>query len=320
MREKASPTLNVRGCICTLCVSVGFFCFLTHLRIQLYFFRRSPMSERRKRNNAQVAAIFGIPEERLFAESPETKWRKAIYDQYPGVPDPYPPVWHQNDTELPQDEEWQDMLRNTAEALRRAADVCDRLSAQTGCTQRNELIVNKNTLLCGVHKAEDLVDRLTYKYPLGTPRNYQIAKSNPEIASRIPEILINAEDHVLIWTPRLPSKKRGVDSMVFKELQEMLWDTIFARFHKWHCDFIHMHKPDALTGVYDVDNYAYKPVIDALARALHTNDNLDRFSFSAYNYASKTIKNGTYIHIYNRDEKVQFFSNFEGMISTLNRG
>ena len=275
-------------------------------------------SEKKKARRKEIAALFGLDEDALSQEDPQSKLIASIYAQYPGVPEPYPLVWDRSDMNHPQNDEWHEMLQDTSEALRRAADICDQISAQTSRAQRNELIVNKNTLLCGIHKAEDLVEQLSFRYPLGNLRNYQIAKSNPEIASSVPEILINSDERILIWMPRLPSKSRGVDSMVFQELQEMIWDTDFAHFSKWHCDFIHVYHPDDASGTYDVDNYAYKPIIDALARALHANDNLDRFSCSMFNHESESIKNGTYIHVYKREEKVQFFDNFEELITTLN--
>ena len=96
----------------------------------------------------------------------------------------------------------------------------------------------------------------------------------------------------------------------------MLWDTDFAHFNKWHCDFIHVYHPDDANGIYDVDNYAYKPIIDAFVRALRSRDSLDHFSCGMYNFGSKNLKIGTYIHIYKRDEKVSLFRDFEELITT----
>lgn len=99
----------------------------------------------------------------------------------------------------------------------------------------------------------------------------------------------------------------------------MLWDTDFAHFKKWHCDFIHVYHPDDAGGVYDVDNYAYKPIIDAFTRAFRTGDRLEHCSFSMYNYSSENIKTGTYIYICNRDEKVAFFQDFEKLVRGKNQ-
>lgn len=280
----------------------------------------SELLERKRAFKEKMNSIFGVDPNGEPEENEYTRFIDSIYQQYPGVPDPYPLIWDRSDTNLPQNDEWNGMLRSTAEALRKAADVCDQLAAKTERTQRHLLIANKDTLLCAVHKAEDVVDQLGFKYPLDTLRNYKIAKANPEIAPRIPEILINNDERVLVWMPRIPSKRRGVDSMVFQELQEMLWDTQFAHFNKWHCDFIHVYSREDLEGIYDVDNYAYKPIIDAFVCALRTRDNFDHFSFSMYNYCSETLKKGCFIHVYKRDEKVAVFQKIEELMKGKNQG
>lgn len=108
--------------------------------------------------------------------------------------------------------------------------------------------------------------------------------------------------------------------MVFQELQEMLWDTQFAHFDKWHCDFIHVYSGEDFEGIYDVDNYAYKPIIDAFVGALRTRDNFDHFSFSMYNYRSETLKKGCFIHVYKRDEKVAVFQKIEELTKGKDQG
>ena len=71
-----------------------------------------------------------------------------------------------------------------------------------------------------------------------------------------------------------------------------------------------------MVGVKDVDNYASKPVIDALARAFCTNDAYDNFSYSMFNYPSKNIKIGCYVHVYKRAKKVELFHDFEELALT----
>lgn len=259
--------------------------------------------------------------ERVFGKAPSDPadmippYVKEIYQLYPDVPAPHPLKWDENDTTLPQDPQWQKTLQNTAAALRQAAEVCDQLSAKTERTTPKGLTQGKNALLCAVHYAEDLVAELSMHYPLPSASNYKIAKSNPDLASRIPVLRLNSEDSILIWMPRLPSKKRGTDSMVFQELREMLWENDFAHINKWHCDIIHIYRPNDLTGILDADNYFYKPVIDAIALALRSKDSRDHFSYSLYNFPHETIKPGCYIHVYKREEKVAIFRDFEGLIS-----
>ena len=238
-----------------------------------------------------------------------------IYQQYPGVPDPYPLAWDKSDRELPQDLAWQKMLKATATALCRGAEVCEHLSAKHGRTTCSGLVQDKNTLLCAIHKAEDLVSELTLNYPLPISGNYRVARENPDLAARIPALLHNDASRILIWMPTLPSKKRGSNSLIFSELQEMLQVNHFTHLDQWHCDFIHIYHPNNLAGILDVDNYSYKPVIDALTLALASQDSFDHFSFSAYNLPHLTLKPGCYIHICKREEKVPFFQFFEEMIS-----
>jgi hypothetical protein len=249
-----------------------------------------------------------------------TKNLEIIYQQYPGVPAPYPLTWDRNDTELPLDDEWQHMLQATATALHRAVDVCNQLADRSERTTRNGLIHNKNALLCAIHKAEDLVAKLSTLYPLPTLSNYRIARSNLDLAPRTPALLHNGAERILIWLPRLPSKKRGTNSLLFQELQELLAESDLPHLDKWHCDFIHIYHPNNLTGILDVDNYDYKPVIDALTLALTTQDSFDHFSLSMYNLPHTELNPGCYIHISKRNEKVGFFQDFIKFVQASQQG
>ena len=252
--------------------------------------------------------------------SEHVNYLETIYQQYPGIPDPYPLTWDRSDVELPHNEEWQKQLQVTAAALRRATEVCEQLAARSERTTRNGLIHDKNTLLCAVHKAEDLVAELTMHYPLPNPSNYKIARSNPDLAPRIPTLLHNSADRILIRMPRLPSKKRGTSSLVFQELRDLLQENNIPHLDKWHCDFVHVYHPDNLTGILDVDNYDYKPVIDTLTLALLTQDSIDHFSLSMYNLPHTELNPGCYIHISKRNEKVGFFQNFVLLVQRAQQG
>lgn len=272
----------------------------------------SSYAKRREENERELMEMFGITAADLANEHFE--YLNRIYQQYPGIPDPYVETWDRSDTELSQHIGWQKSLQNTATALRRAAEVCDQISLRSERTTRNDLMQNKKALLCAIHKAEDLVDELSMHYPLPEQSNYRIAKANPDLAPRTPTLLFNNADRILIWIPRIPSKKRGTHSMVFEELQELLWENRFAHMDKWHCDFVHVYHPDNLVGILDVDNYDYKPLIDALTLALATQDSYDHFSFGMFNFPHYSLKPGCYIHVCRREEKVGFFHD---LVSTI---
>ena len=232
--------------------------------------------------------------------------------QYPGVPDSYIRKWQENDGFLPTSSEWLERLISTDKAAQEVSSICRYLETKTDRMTVNRLSLEKAALLRALHKMEDLIEELDRSYPTGTGI-YELAKQDPSLTGRIPEILLNDGEQVLIWTPRLPAKSKWASSVGYKELQELLQKESphSPRFDQWHCDFIHVFRTSNLIGVRDVDNYATKPIIDALARAFRTNDAYDNFSYSMFNMPSETLKTGCYIHIYKRAQKVGFFQNFE---------
>ena len=232
--------------------------------------------------------------------------------QYPGVPDSYIRKWQENDGFLPTSSEWLERLISTDKAAQEVSSICRYLETKTDRMTVNRLSLEKAALLRALHKMEDLIEELERSYPTGTGI-YELAKQDPSLTGRIPEVLLNDSEQVLIWTPRLPAKNKWASSVGYRELQELLQkeSPLFPHFDQWHCDFIHVFRANNLVGVKDVDNYAYKPIIDTLTRAFRTNDAYDNFSYSMFNMPSETLKIGCYIHVYNRTKKVAFFRKFE---------
>ena len=234
--------------------------------------------------------------------------------QYPDVPANYQAVWQHSDDELRTCAEWSTILEATQISLQNAAQICHQLAMQSTRSQPSLLILQKNKLLSALHKVENLLTELGYRYPMPELTPYKLARKNPDIAPRIPQILHNSDKFLLLWVPSLPGKKRGTDSILFVELQEMLYLADLPRFQKWHTDFVHVYHPNDIAGVRDVDNYFYKPIIDAIARSLWSNDGYDNYSCAMYNLPSESLKPGCYIYICDRTEKVPFFDFFEDLI------
>ena len=232
--------------------------------------------------------------------------------QYPGVPDSYIRKWQRNDEFLPTSGEWLEQLISTDKAAQEVSSICRYFETKTDRMTVNRLRIEKAALLRALHKMEDLIEELDRSYPTGTGI-YDLAKQDPSLSGRIPEILLNDGNQVLIWTPRLPAKNKWASSVGYRELQELLQKESphFPHFDQWHADFFHVFHPRNLVGVKDVDNYAHKPIIDTLTRAFRTNDAYDNFSYSMFNMPSETLKIGCYIHVYNRTKKIAFFREFE---------
>ena len=207
--------------------------------------------------------------------------------KYPGVPYPLSEVWERSDSDIPHNLEREEMVNKTTNALKEA-----------------------------VFRAEALLDELQFKYPLPSKERSRYTRAGKNLQAHLPQILLNSEDCVIIWMPSMPAIGHSVNNLLFAELSDLLLSHDFPHFKKWHCDFVHVF-PQEMLGCRDVDNYPYKPVIDALTLAFRTRDGGDYFSCSMYNHFTKSIKQGCYIVVTKRNEKVGFFADFVKCISGL---
>lgn len=239
---------------------------------------------------------------------------EVVHTEYPSVPDPHNLTWYRSDENAKQDTEWSSALNTTAAALSNATAVCQQIGTQQERTTPESVLQHKTALLQAISHAEHILDELEHKYPLPQQNLYTIAAKSKPLQDFIPRLLHNTSDRIIIWLPALPAKSRAANSHIFAELKGLLHSNTFASFPYWHCDFIHVFREDCRLGVRDVDNYPYKPIIDALVLGLSTRDGSDHFSCAMYNYFSATIKPGCYISISRREEKVRFFRDFEKLI------
>lgn len=248
-------------------------------------------------------------------DDPERRRKEDLRAKYPDVPPEQREVWERSDLELPQNHEWHNLISKARTAISKADSICANLLSPTQKMAPKQLNILLNNLRGTVHRLEDLMKELRWSYPLLNNNWYDIAVSDPLLQDEMPQLLENTPDRILIYTPNLPPNYNGTNSLYFLEFQGFLQTHRLCNFKKWHCDFIHVYddKPD---GIFDADNYFYKPIIDALARAIGSFDCTDWFSYSKYNLPSKTIRKGCYIQITNRDEKVGFFQEFEGRIKS----
>ena len=239
-----------------------------------------------------------------------------LKEKYPGVPYPLSEVWERSDYDVPRNLEREEMVNNTAKALMVAADICPSIQSTNAPTSLEAYLNYTNALKEAVFRTEALLDELQFKYPLPTKERSRYTRAEKNLQAHLPQILLNSEDCVIIWMPNMPAIGHSVNNLLFAELKDLLLSHDFPPVKKWHCDFIHVF-PEEMLGCRDVDNYPYKPVIDALTLAFFTRDGSDYFSCSMYNHFTKSIKQGCYIVVTKRDEKVGFFADFEERISRL---
>lgn len=246
-----------------------------------------------------------------------SKQEQAVRDRYPGVPEPHYFTWEYTDDNASSNVERKSALLDASLALERAASVCKALAFKDTDMTVAELTEYKKRLSEAVHKGEDQIVELQYKYPMPTSYWYQSTKEHSEIGKYIPTLLTNTEERILFWLPPLPAKTFSTNSLIFEEFMDVLHSHDFPRLGQWHCDFFHVYKEDNLFGVRDVDNYPYKPIIDALSRALYSKDSFDNFSCSMFNVPSKNLRPGCYIDVRKRSQKVGILADFENCVSGL---
>ena len=240
--------------------------------------------------------------------------------EYPDVPDPHQIAWATSDQETRSSNDWHAYLSKTKAALIAAAKECDVLAAATQKTTPASLTATINRLKAALYKTEDTLAALHDMYPLPSVRTPSDLAAQSDTAIPAPVQLNHSNDQILFWLPSLPNKSRGANSHLYTVFRALLQVHQFAPFGAWHCDFIHVFSPSnegAILGARDVDNYPYKPFIDALVLALRSPDEAFNFSFGAYNMLSDRIKSGCYISITKRTQKVGFFQEFENQILAL---
>lgn len=255
---------------------------------------------------------------RAFAEHDsegyQSDYEKELEQLYPNVPEDVRPIWDRTDDVHPRNEPLHTMIQTAMESIAKATVALqaemDRGKRMTPQKRKRY----KNALTRAIHDLEELVDEVSMSYPLPIGREGYLMDIGTESCDYLPRIILDTPEKIIIWMKRLPSKNESARFLGITELRQLLYSRDLPHFKKWHCDFIHVYSPDKPVGMLDVDNYLYKPVIDLLAMALFAKDSLDNFSYALYNLPSETIKSGTYIHICKREEKVQFFQDFEKLV------
>ncbi len=241
------------------------------------------------------------------------QFERDIQKEYPGVPTPYCISWQRSDADAPHDLERTENLEKAAVSLERAAQLLRQLATRTDPMTPSHFKSCTNKLAEAIGRAEAQLSELRMDYPLPLEARHALYdEENIFLRQNRPRILLNREDRIIIWLPRMPRISRANNNLVFAELHDLLHLTALPHISQWHCDFIHVFEDGAdPLGIRDVDNYPYKPVIDALSRALRTWDTGFDFSCAMYNITSNSIAPGSYINICKKEEKVQFFTDFE---------
>ena len=236
--------------------------------------------------------------------------------KYPQVPPLYRSAWQMSDEELPYDENWQETLGKALAAVEAAKKTLSQLQHTEGAPMSPARLKSlQQSLLFANHQLDDIITATTRQYPLPQRTFFDIASGNPKLEPYLPKVIVDHPERLVIWIPALPPARRTVDNHLFKEFEglvQSLGDR--PHFQQWHGDFIHVFHPTSLRGIRDVDNYNYKPIIDALALALGLRDCTDQFSSAQYNLISEKIQPGCYLHVSKRCEKVPFFQFFEDLI------
>ena len=223
-----------------------------------------------------------------------------LEEKYPDVPAPYRQVWAQSDEELAQGQERRDLIETTITALERAINVSKSMLVQDTETTLTKIRTTKNTLKAAVHRAEELLTEISLSYPLAQDRSHSLTVEEADGIGPIPKLIFSNENEFMIWLPYLPSRRRTTTSLLFQEIQSLLFNAEIPHVKNWHCDFVHCYNPKHIVGVYDVDNHDYKAIIDLLARAMYTTDSYDHFSCGMYNLATAELEPGCYIHVVKR--------------------
>ena len=256
-------------------------------------------------------------------ERPEGTYLYDLDEKYPDVPHHYQVRWKSSDENLPQDDEWKDTLDKTIAAATKVIETCQMLRQRTEqpTTPMTPRLLKRteDTIRYGVHQMEDLFTALRRHYRLPSFHNYLEFKTEGPAADYLPQVLLNNAEQILIWMPPLPTikLKRKTDPIYYRELSDLLFNTTFQRMRNWHCNFIHAFHPMHTMGVADVDNYAYKEIIDLLAIVLSAPDSFDHFSCSMINYPSNALKPGCYLYICDRSKMLDFLRNFEQLAAEI---
>lgn len=241
--------------------------------------------------------------------------QQLVFRNYPEVPTNLREIWHRSDTETKHTVTWKDLLYDTIAKLNTASRFLEGLIAKEDVmtlTARKGII---KTLTAANNALEEVEENIGYLYPFPPIHN----NSKPSVESdnednTYPRILLNTDDNILLWIIRLPHAEKGYNSHLLSEFKELLKANTFPHISRWHCDFIHVFNHDSTHGMYDADNYHYKPFIDALVKTFSSYDSGDHFSYSAYNYFTELLPKGCYLHITKRSEKVGFFRDFEDFV------
>lgn len=233
-----------------------------------------------------------------------------LEEKYPDIPAPYRQVWAQSDEELAQGQERRHLIESTITALERAINVSKSMLVQDSETTLAKIRTTKNTLKAAVHRAEELLTEISLSYPIVQDRGYSLTAEEADSIGPIPKLTFSNENAFMIWLPYLPSRRRAVTSLLFQEVQDLLFNAELPHLKNWHCDFVHCYNPKHIVGVYDVDNHDYKAIIDLLARAMYSKDSYDHFSCGMYNLATTELEPGCYMRVVKRETKASFFQDF----------
>ena len=275
------------------------------------------MARRRQNENPSDSELVDMilhPEKYHFEETPI---EKRLRESYPDVPADYRRKWMESDESDTAKNFRPRTCLDLAAALEGAAIACRQLAAHQEPMTPHYIKQYEYPLTRAVHLAEDLLNDLEWDYPLPSENRYTRLRNHKDLISYAPKLLRNTEQQIIFWLRTLPSKETKAGDLIYWEIHDFLFSecrTILHRFTDWHCDFIHVHTSDAGAGIYDADNYIYKPIIDDLALLLGTMDSYGHFSFSAYNWTSDRIPAGCYISVTERTQKVGFLADFEEQI------
>ena len=266
-----------------------------------------PFANHKKDERHQILLdVFGTS---TFTSLPTT-YDAFLEEKYPDIPAPYRQVWAQSDEELAQSQEWRNLIDGTISALERAISVSKSMLEQDAETIPAKIRATKNTLKAAVHRAEELLAEISLSYPIVQNRSHSLTAENADHIGPTPKLLFSNDDEFIFWLPSLPSRKRTTTSLIYQEIKELLFSADLPHFPNWHCAFIHCFRPKHIVGVYDVDNYDYKPTIDLIARSMLAKDSFEHFSLGLYNVSTDELRPGCYVYVTSRESQECFIQTF----------
>lgn len=129
-------------------------------------------------------------------------------------------------------------------------------------------------------------------------------------------LIDQSDDCLILWLPSLPHRSVRGFTTVTESLAVLLYQTpSLPKWPRWECSFVHVFPASHARMPKDVDNYAYKRVIDVLSFAMGVSDGAGSFSLSTSTVFTDEIARGVYVLVEPKSSENQVFQKIKNRIS-----